>query len=329
LTAAGVRWGIAGPGGIATRFVDALGTVAGGEAVAVGSRSFERAAAFAAQHGIARSHGSYAALADDDAVDAVYVAVPHSEHESLARHFLDAGKHVLCEKPMALNEDQVARMVAAATSNQRYLMEAIWSRFLPAYTTLSAILASGRIGEPQHVQAEFGFRMPVMPDHRLFDPALGGGALLDLGIYPLQLANLVLGPVESVSAAGRRGTTGVDELVVALTSHGGGKAATSTASIRLDLGGAARIVGDRGRVDLPTFMHDPRSLTVTTRDGSEEIACDYEGDGLRFQIAAVHADLAAGRLESTVVPLAESLALARTCDAVRAQLGVRYPADGA
>jgi predicted dehydrogenase len=201
------RWGIAATGGIAASFAQALHETEGAELVAVCSRTQDRADAFAREHGIPRAHGSYEALAEDPEVDVVYVATPHSRHCNDAIRYLEAGKHVLCEKPLAVDQREAARMVATARANDRFLMEAIWSRFLPAYRELGRILAEGRIGEVRLVEADFGFAARFDPEHRLFAPELAGGAMLDLGIYPVQLAHLVLGPPDVVRAVGHRGAT--------------------------------------------------------------------------------------------------------------------------
>jgi predicted dehydrogenase len=322
-----VRWGVAGPGGIAERFAAAMTTVPDGHIAAVASRSSARAIAFAERHGVPRPHGSYDALCDDPAVDVVYVAVPHAGHEELTVAALDAGKHVLCEKPLALHAGQAQRMVDAARRNGRFLMEAMWSRFLPAYGAIADLVGSGRIGRALVVESDFGFRMPVTAGHRLFDPALGGGAALDLGIYPLQLASFVLGPPVSVQAAGSLGTTGVDELAVFTTTHADGGIGVGKAAIRLGLSCTGRISGEEGWIDIPAFAHDPRHLHVTVAGATEVLDCDYDGDGLRFEIEAVHRCVAEGRIESDVMPLEDSLALARALDAVRAAIGVVYPGD--
>src|SRR5271155_3664814 len=210
-----IRWGIIGPGSIATGFAEAMQWAEGGSITAVASRSSERAEAFGDRFDIPTRYGDYDALAADPDVDVVYVATPHSRHEVDTVDFLQAGKHVLCEKPFALNARQAARMVEEARSRGLFLMEAIWSRFLPAYRSLVDVIGAGRIGEPQLVEADFGFRRPVDPAHRHFARDLGGGALLDLGIYPIQLCTLVLGPIEHVVSDGAVGDTGVDEGVTA------------------------------------------------------------------------------------------------------------------
>jgi predicted dehydrogenase len=256
------RWGVAGPGGIATRFAEAMRLVDDGEIAAVASRSVERADAFADRFDVPTRYGDYEALAADPDVDVVYVATPHSRHEADTISFVEAGKHVLCEKPFALNARQARRMADAARAQGVFLMEAMWSRFLPAYRTLADVLEDGRIGEPLLVEADFGFRLPVMPEHRLFDPLLGGGALLDLGIYPIQLCSLVLGPPDRIAADGVVGETGVDEQVAAVLHHSGGTLGVVKAAIRVSMACAARISGSDGWIDLPPFMHSPDSISV-------------------------------------------------------------------
>jgi predicted dehydrogenase len=321
------RWGVAGPGGIAARFAEGMRLVDDGRIVAVASRSLERADAFADRFGIDARYGDYAALADDPEVDVVYVATPHTRHEADTLAFVEAGKHVLCEKPFALNARQARRMVDAARARGVFLMEAMWSRFLPAYRALGEVLDTGRIGEPLLVEADFGFRLPVMAAHRLFDPRLGGGALLDLGVYPVQLCSLVLGAPDRVVADGVVGETGVDEQVAAVLHHQGGALGVVKAAIRVGMACGARISGSDGWVDLPPFMHCPDWIGVSGPNGTERIDGAYEGDGLRFEVAEVHRCLAAGLTESPHMALDETLSIAGTLDAIRAQLGLVYPGE--
>jgi predicted dehydrogenase len=197
----------------------------------------------------------------------------------------------------------------------------MWTRFLPAYRVLVDVLGEGRIGDPILVEADFGYRTPVVPDDRHFDPALGGGALLDLGIYPLQLCTLVLGLPERVMADGVVGETGVDELVTAVTHHPGDGLGIAKAALRVGLSCEARIAGTDGWIHLPAFMHCPLSLDL----GGEVIDAPFEGEGLRFQVEEIHRCVADGLLESPVMPLSETVALAEVMDDIRAQLGVAYP----
>jgi predicted dehydrogenase len=322
-----IRWGVVGPGAIATGFAEAVEQTDGGRIVAVASRSAARAAAFGDRFAIATRYGDYEALAADPAVDVVYVATPQSRHEPDTLTMLGAGKHVLCEKPLALSARQGARMVAEARARGLFLMEAMWSRYLPAYRSLVDVIGEGRIGEPLLVEADFGFRRPLEPDHRLFDLALGGGALLDLGIYPIQLCSLVLGSPEHVVADGVVGVTGVDEVNAAVLRCAGERMGVVKSAIRVGMSCTARISGTAGWIDLPAFMHCPNSLTVTTGAGSERIDASYEGNGLRFEIEEVHRCLSEGLTESPLMPLDETLEIATTLDAIRAQLGVVYPGE--
>jgi predicted dehydrogenase len=308
-------------GGIASRFATDMQRVPDGEIVAVGSRTVARAQAFGERFGIERRHGSYGDLLSDPEVDVVYVATPHLSHAALTIGALEAGKHVLCEKPLALDEAQVRAMTGAAAAQGRFLMEALWSRFLPAYRALSDAVAAGRIGTPLVVEADFGFRRPVEPDHRLFDSRLGGGSLLDLGIYPLQLCRLVLGPPDEVRAVGHVGETGVDEVMAAVLHHPGGTVGVVKSAIRVPLSCTARISGSEGAIELPAFMHCPLHLVVN----GEVVDTAFEGEGLRFQVEEVHRCLREGRLESDRMPWSDSLGLAATMDDVRRQIGVTYP----
>jgi predicted dehydrogenase len=317
-----IRWGVVGPGKIATQFAEGMTMVPDGTIVAVASRAIERADAFADRFGIARRYGDYESLAADADVDAVYVATPHSLHAANSILFLGAHKHVLCEKPLAVTAREVETMVQAARANGVFLMEAMWSRFLPAYRILVDLLGEGRIGDPLVVEADFGFRAPVDPDHRLFAPALAGGATLDLAVYTVQLCTLVLGAPERVVADGVIGSTAIDEVVAAILHHPGDRLGVITAAIRATLACRGRVTGTNGSIDLHPFMHHPQWLVVGGAAGTERIEAGYEGEGLRFQVMEVHACLAAGRLESTIMPLDESLVVARVLDQIRSQVGI-------
>lgn len=321
------RWGIVATGGIAARFAETLRTVDGGEVVAVGSRSMHRARAFADRFGIPRAHGSYEALVADPDVDIVYIGTPHSRHEPDARLALEQGKHVLCEKPFALNAEQGRGITELARASDRFVMEAMWSRFLPSWVALVDVIAAGRIGEPLLVEADFGWRSAVDPRHRLFDRALGGGALLDLGIYPINLCFLVLGHPVGVAAQGHVGITGVDESVIAVLRHPGERLGVVKTALRIPMTCSARVVGTDGSIEVPAFMHCPTSFTVRTSEGDDVVEAGWEGDGLRYQVDEVHRCLDEGLRESPRMPLSETLAVAEVMDEIRAQVGVRYPGE--
>jgi predicted dehydrogenase len=323
-----IRWGIAATGNIAHTFAGGLAQLDDAEIAAVGSRSADRAGEFAVEVGAARAHGSYQDLAADGGVDVVYVASPHARHEADALLFLEAGKHVLCEKPMALNRAQAERMAAAARVRRLFLMEAMWSRFLPSWQLVRRLVAQGRIGEPLVVEADLGFRRPIDPAHRLFDRALGGGAALDLGVYPVSFASFLLGTPDGVSAQGHIGETGVDEQFAAALHHPGGALAVAKGAIRAWLGSTARVTGSEGWLRLPAMMHGATHVDVGDVDGGRErVETPYEGEGLRFQATEVHRCLREGLTESPVMPLDETCAVAGTLDAIRAQIGMTYPGE--
>ncbi|EFC83926.1 Gfo/Idh/MocA family protein [Parafrankia sp. EUN1f] len=339
-----LRWGIAGTGAIARGFADALGRLPGAELVAVGSRGRATADEFGEKYGITphRRYGSYESLAADDDIDIVYVASPHSHHHEHTLLFLESGHGVLCEKPFALNAGQAAEMVATARARGRFLMEAMWSRFLPAYVRLRELVTAGEIGTVLSVEGDFGFRLPMDPTHRLFDPTLGGGALLDLGVYPVSLASMLLGEPSRVAAFGQLGETGVDEHLAVVTSYDSGAFAVAKASLRANLACAGRVTGTAGSMELPAFMHCPDELVVQRAGTTERLhlpaardgdggdgAAETAGGGLHHQARHVHERLSSGHLDSDVMPLDETVAIMRTLDAARAQLGVRYPADNA
>ena len=323
-----IRWGLCGTGAIAAKMVEALRTVPDAEVVAVGSRTPGRAAAFAERHDIPRAHDGQVELAADDDVDVVYVATTQDDHLAATLTCLAAGRHVLCEKPLALSRAQAEVMVDAARTHDRFLMEALWSRFLPAYRALADVLAAGTIGRPRRVEADFCFRLPddVVLDHRLADPARGGGALLDLGIYPLNLAVLVLGEPDRVAAVGTLTDRGVDEQVAVSLGFPDGATAQLTAGFRIRGTCAARIAGDEGSVVIEPMMHAPTRLQVE-HGGTEEVI-EVDPPSLAHQVPEVHAAVRAGRTQSEVVPWSASLALAGTLDEVRRQIGLRYPGEG-
>ncbi|MEQ8841010.1 MAG: Gfo/Idh/MocA family oxidoreductase [Acidimicrobiales bacterium] len=322
-----IRWGIAGTGGIAASFVSDFARLDTGnsEIGAVGSRSRASADAFAATHGIPRAHGTYEELAADPEIDIVYVAGIHPVHAEQAVMFLDAGKHVLVEKPLALDAGEVDTMIAAAERNDRFLMEAMWMRFNPAHVEMVRRIEAGAIGEVRRVIADFSFALPFDADHRLWDRRKGGGALLDLGIYPLTLAWWLLGPPTSVDATGHVADTGVDDEVAMLCGWEGGATALLTAGLRLDGTLAARIEGTKGTIELPLPAHCTDRMTLRYAGESEEITA--EPAGLHHQVVEVHRCLRAGERESPRMPWATSRAVIERFDAIRATLGVRYGAD--
>ncbi|ABW09918.1 oxidoreductase domain protein [Parafrankia sp. EAN1pec] len=348
------RWAIAGTGAIAHQFAAALGRLPDAELVAVGSRRQQTADAFGERFGIPRRrrYSSYERLAADDGVDVVYVASPHSHHHRHTLLFLSAGRGVLCEKPFALDAEQAAEMVVAAQTHGQFLMEAMWSRFLPAYVKIRELVAAGAIGTVLAVEGDFGFPRPVDPANRVFDLAQGGGALLDLGVYPVSLASMLLGEPDRVVALGQLGETSVDEQVAVLMGYHTGAVAVAKASLRASLACTGRVSGTEGSIELATFMHCPDNLTVRRKSGTQRLYLPADSDvtatdatatagdidgadrrnhrdraaggGLHHQIRHVHFRLQAGHLDSDIMSQAESVSVMRTLDAARAQIGLRY-----
>jgi predicted dehydrogenase len=335
------RWGILAPGRIARTFTRDLRLVPGAEVAAVGSRSLERATAFAQEHGIARAHGSYAALLADPGVDAVYVASPHALHLEHVSAALEAGKHVLCEKPLTLRAADAERLFDLALRHDRLLVEGMWTACHPVVREVRRRLRAGEFGTPRQLHAELGFVVDAVPTDRLLDVALGAGALLDMGIYPLTFAHLLLGEAEQLTATAVRSESGVDLDIAVAGRYPGGAVATLTASMTSWSSRRAEIATDRGRLVLEDFHH-PTAATYTptavggTNDDDERggpqpvdvlepvIGRGYAHEAIEFQRC-----LAEGLRESPLLPRDQTLTILRQMDDLRAQVGVRYDGDGA
>ncbi|MGX4692518.1 Gfo/Idh/MocA family protein [Streptomyces sp. JNUCC 63] len=325
------RWGILATGGIAAAFTADLVDLPDAEVVAVASRSEEPARAFAQRFGIPRAYGSWKALAEDPDIDVVYVATPHAAHRTAAGLCLEAGRNVLCEKPFTLNLRQAEELVALARGHDRFLMEAMWMYCNPLVRRLKALVDDGAIGEVRTVQADFGLAGPFPPSHRLRDPHLGGGALLDLGVYPVSFAQLLLGEPSDVTARAVLSAEGVDLQTGALLSWDGGALAQVHCSITGGTATCASITGSEGRIDIPSGFFHPERF-VLHRDGREpEVFTADSADGprtsLRHEALEVMRALRAGETESPLVPLDGTLAVMRTLDAIRERIGVRYPGE--
>ena len=321
-----VRWGILGTGGIAATFAADLPLVPGAELAAVGSRTSAAAATFAERHGFARSHGSWAELAADPDVDVIYVATPHAFHYDAAMACLAGGKAVLCEKPMTLDVPSSARLVQEARDRGLFLMEAMWMRCNPAVRRIVELVADGAIGEVTSVQADFGLQGPFAAEHRLRDPRMGGGALLDLGVYPLNLAHLILGAPATVQSWARLTPEGVDDNTGVLLGYDSGAVAALTCSLIGETRNAASITGTLGRIDLPPGFFVPRSF-VLHRAGAddEEISYPFEGSGYQYEAAEVQRCLAEGLPESPLMPHTTTMEIMMLMDTIRAEIGVTYP----
>ncbi len=324
-----IRWGILGLGNIARKFAEGLQALPEAELGAVASRSKEKAQAFGGEFGAARCHASYEALAEDPAIDAVYVATPHPMHRPNTILCLKAGKAVLCEKPFMVNRREADEVVAVARAEKRFLMEAMWTRFLPIVVQTRAWIAEGRIGEPRMVQADFGFRAAINEDGRLFSPKYAGGGLLDVGVYCVSLAQMVFGEApDRVTGLADIGATKVDEQGAMILGYSRGRLAVLSSAVRTNTPQDAVILGSEGSIRLhPPFWCGTRATLSVNGKESEDVTLPYPGNGYTCEAAAVGGCLRAGRLECDVMPLEETLSIMTTLDRIRAAWGLSYPMD--
>jgi predicted dehydrogenase len=323
-----VKWGILGTGKIAKRFMQAVFYVPEAQVVAVGSREQHTADQFGAQFGVPKRYGSYDALISDPEVEIVYVATPHTLHAENTLAALQAGKHVLCEKPFTINAQQAEVVIQAARASGKFVMEGMWTRCFPVVREIIRSIQSGELGEIRYLQADFGFRPEFNPASRLFAPELGGGALLDVGVYPVALAFLVLGAPKQIVSHATLGATGVDELCSMLFLYDNGAQAVLSASLQVEMPKQANICGSQARIHIPAPWWKPSEAYLVRNDGTtEDLLYPYEGDGLQFEIRHVHDCLRQGLTESLWMPLDETLAIMRVLDTLRAQWGVRYPSE--
>ena len=320
-----IRWGIVGPGRIAEKVVQDFAHVEGSRPVAVASRSLSRAQDFARRHGLERAVGSYAELLADPGVDVVYIATPHTQHAAIAGAAVRAGKSLLVEKSFAATGAGAAEVVALARSTGTFVMEAMWTRFQPAVVRLCELVADGAIGEVRSVQADLGVQRAFDPDDRLFSLQLGGGALLDLGVYVVSFAQMLLGSPDTVAVAGSLFPTGVDAEAGLLLGYADGRSAALTTSLRNALPGQARVFGTEGWIDVLPRFHHPQTI-VLHRLGREPetIVRPQLGGGYAHELIEVGACLRAGRTESSVMPLDDTLAVQDALQSAAEQLGVRH-----
>ncbi|MDQ0642284.1 Gfo/Idh/MocA family protein [Microbacterium murale] len=324
----GLRWGILATGGIASAFASDLRT-AGLDLVAVGSRSQSSADAFAAKFDIPHAHASYEALVADPDVDIIYVSTPHPMHHAGAKLALENGKHVLVEKSFTVNRAEAEDLQRIAVERGLLAMEAMWTRYLPHMVRIREILAEGSLGEVRAVSADHTQRITDDPTHRLNALELGGGALLDLGIYPISFIWDVLGAPSSIQATARLMQTGADSEVATIMTHEGGAVSTSLSSSRAAGPNAASVIGTEARIDIDRVWYTPTTFRVIGPDGTvrEEYTSDVEGRGMQYQAFAAERLVSEGNFAGDILPIAESVAIMGALDEIRAQIGVRYPTE--
>jgi predicted dehydrogenase len=323
-----LRWGVLGTGWIADRFIRSLQRHTRQQVLAVGSRDADRSAAFAGRHGLPRGHGSYEALVADPDIDVVYIATPHPAHHLCATLALEAGKHTLVEKPLALNAAQAAEIARLAADRGRFCMEALWTFFLPKFDVVRQLLDAGALGEIRTVQAEYGEYFTA--DHRIMRPELAGGPLLDLGTYPLSFATWVLGAPERVLAAGQPHEAGVNGQAAVILCDSRGNQAVLHPTLFSNTPTTATIAGTHGMLTLPGPFYQPGDLLLASADGDHQLTFTEPRtahDALHFEAAEVARCITASRLESPIRPLAESIATLQVMDEIRRQLGITFPSE--
>jgi predicted dehydrogenase len=322
------NWAILGLGNIAHKFATDLALVPHARLHAVASRSRAKAQEFAQTFGVPHAVGSYEELLAVPDIDAVYIATPHSEHHAHALLCLQAGLPVLCEKAFARSAHQAQEMIATAQAQGVFLMEAFWTRFFPAIQHALDLVQAGTIGEVKHLAADFGFSTDFKPESRLFDPALAGGSLLDIGVYPLFISQLFLGVPATVRAVATPAPTGVDLSCVMALAHPGGATASLFSTLATTTNNYCTLYGTTGQLHLTGRFHAPSGLELHRPDQPVQVMpYPKVGLGYHYEAAHVQACLSQGLLESSWLPLAFSLDLMRTLDAVRAQIGLRYPGE--
>ncbi len=335
-----VRWGILSTGYIANLFAEGLSVVEDAELVAVGSRQQPTADVFADRWGAPHRHASYEALAHDPDVDVIYIGTPHPYHYEHTLLCLRAGKHVLIEKPFALNARQASSMIDLARSQGLFLMEAMWTRFLPAMVQVREWIAAGEIGTVELVRANLSFMAEFNPASRLFAPEMGGGALLDVGIYPVSFAHMILGTPQTIYGTAALGKTGTDDRSAYMFGYEGGKTALLSSAVQLGVPVEADIIGTKGYIKIHEPWINPRVVTLAKPAApgvqsrlifegnvhdTRTVHLPTAGNGYNYEAIAVGECIRAGQRESSVMPLDESLAIMHILDTLRAQWGLAYP----
>lgn len=318
-------WGILGPGGIARAFAKDLTLLEGHTIGAVGSRSIDNAHSFAKDFG-GTAYGSYEQLVKDPTIDAIYVATPHPAHHDNVILALNAGKPVLCEKPFAVNAGEAQAMVDAAAKNKVALMEAMWARFLPHYSKVREIIASGVLGPILSIHADHGQRLADQNIPRLVEPHLAGGALLDLGIYPISFAHMILGNPASITSSAIMTNKGVDAQTSMIFTYQSGAQSVLTTTMIEQTPCRAVVAGLHGWLEIDRTFYNPASMRVVLNDGTvTQYPNTYTGHGLREQAESFKQLVQSGKIQSEILSWQDTIDIMKTMDAVREQIGLKYP----
>jgi predicted dehydrogenase len=321
-----IRWGILAPGHISRGFVTGLKATENAELYAVAARSVEKADAFAREFGFIRSYGSFEELADDPEVNIIYVATPHHLHFTNTLMCLEKGKPVICEKPFTINSKQLIKLVSTAREKRIFLMEAMWTRFLPGIKKTLEMIKDGSIGEIKVINADFGFKAIYDPESRLFNPHLGGGCLLDIGIYPLALSLFILGYPSDIQAVAVKSPTGVDESVSMSLSYESGAIASLHCTFATHTTTDANIYGDKGKIQLKHQWFRPTDVVLMPHDKDPvELKFPPMSNGYEYEAEEVMKCLVSGLTESPDFSLDHSLQLMRLMDDIREKCNIVYP----
>ena len=321
-----IRWGIAGPGVIAHKFAEAVANVEEAELIAVASRSAERSESFAKEFDIPNAFGSYEEMAKFDGIDAIYVSTAHPFHASTAETFLNAKKHVLCEKPLCVNAAQAKFLAECSKKNGVFLMEAMWTRFLPAIIEAKRICDSGEIGEVMEVTADFCYAIDYDEDPKVFENSMAGGSLLDVGVYALHFADIIFERKPETIKTVANVVERVDRHVRVLLEYEGGKMTNISSAITLEKPADAYLYGTKGMIYIPDF-YQAEKVIVKKNEEEKEVNLSYNGNGFEGEIREVCMCIEAGKTESNILPLENSICVLEQMDEIRKQIGVYYPMD--
>lgn len=321
-----IRWGIVGPGNIARKFAEAIKNAPSAELCAVASRSYEKGKSFAEKYNIPLIFGNYEEMAGTGDIDAVYIATPHPFHKPCAELFLKAGKHVLCEKPVCLNVNQATELKNCAEAHGVFLMEAMWTRFLPAIKELGETLKSGVIGEVLGIKADFCYNVKDT-EHKIYRNDMAGGSLLDVGIYGLNFAAVFLGTDPTEISAVSNVAGGVDRHTNVLLKYKNGAIAEVSSAINVKKPEDAYIYGTEGYIFVPNFFA-ANKFTIHTADGEQTVEKPFMGNGFEEEIIEACDCIKFGKTESGIMPMSESIKILGQMDIIRKQINVKYPYSG-
>ena len=324
-----IRWGILGTGYIAGKFAEALSVIPDAELVAVGSRTQKSADTFAKKYSVPKAYDRYQGPLEDPNVDVIYIATVNNCHRENCLAAIEAGKPILCEKPFMVNSSEAEEVIAFAQKKKVFLMEALWTRFIPAFQKARQMWEDGTIGDLYMAMSEFGFISERDMSNPLYNPALAGGSFLDVGAYPVSLAHIVFGEPDSVVGLANMGPTGVDEQAGMLFGYHSGQMAVGYSSFHIESPKEATVLGTKGYIHIHSPFYCPSGFTLHL-NGQEPQTFEfpYEGNGWNYEAVEVMECLRDGKLTSDLVPHEETLALARTMDRFRDQINLKYPCEG-